>query len=530
MVDLEGLSSDELARLLADASEELARRQQVSAGSGRDVSSRALIPLLEEFQRRSLPLAPLERAAGATIHEMMKPDAWFSWDTYYDVVTAADPYLSDDDWRSVGSELFRSRAVKAIAAAAAAVTDELALIRFWAAQVVGSTGWMLRNVDMQVHVPADGIVEVVVSTRSPLQHMPRGFLLGAPAVLSQLPVLVGGQPAEHSLEVLAPHRARMTLYLKPNRSLAARLRRRARVTIDNVLGRSDPKAANTLLVQRNQELLQRVAEVEALQQRSAQLRSRLTQGERLETLGRMAGGVAHDFNNLLAILMCQVAVLRELGLGERAEGELAVIEQAMDRGTRLTGQLLAFARRQQLNPEPCDVGALVRDLSTLLQPLLGRQIRLEILVSDAPLIAFVDRSQIERVVLNLAINAREAMPETGTLVIHVRRERLKESPESGVALEPGPYVAIEVRDDGAGMDEATQSHIFEPFFTTKSESGGTGLGLATVHGIVRQHLGAITVDSSPTAGTTFVIYLPVTNQPARRDPTSRAQRAPVASD
>ena len=240
--------------------------------------------------------------------------------------------------------------------------------------------------------------------------------------------------------------------------------------------------------------------------------------QRLEAVGQLAGGVAHDFNNLLtAITSYTHLLLEDIPATDHRREDLLEIKKAADRATSLTRQLLAFSRKQVLDPKIIDVHAVVADLEKMLRRLIGEHIAL---VTDyVPSLPRVraDLGQLEQVIVNLAVNARDAMPNGGTLSIRTAELELKQGQSfaySDVEARPGRYVALAVSDTGIGMDRATQTRIFEPFFTTKGPGKGTGLGLATVYGIVKQSGGYIWVDSAPGAGTTFTIYLPAVSRPA----------------
>jgi PAS domain S-box-containing protein len=248
------------------------------------------------------------------------------------------------------------------------------------------------------------------------------------------------------------------------------------------------------------------------------LEERLLQTQKLESIGRLAGGVAHDFNNLLTAILGYAELLEvELPPGSRGRGWLDEVRRGSERARDLTRQLLAFARRQRIAPRPTDLNALAAGLRNLLSRLLGERIVLETRLPEriAPVLA--DPAQIEQVVMNLSLNARDAMPRGGTLTIATREVPESERPE-------GRFVELSVRDTGTGMSPDTLEHLFEPFFTTKDVGEGTGLGLATVYGIVRQSGGLIEVESEPGAGTVFRILLPradaAITEPARREARS----------
>jgi two-component system cell cycle sensor histidine kinase/response regulator CckA len=250
----------------------------------------------------------------------------------------------------------------------------------------------------------------------------------------------------------------------------------------------------------------------------------LRQATKMEAIGRLAGGVAHDFNNLLTVMMGYAAALRSALPASSPEWRaLEEIERAGQRGGALTRQLLAFSRKQVLEPEVLDLNAVVAGMEDFLRRLLGEGVELSLRLHGAPAWIRVDRGQIEQVVLNLAINAHEAMPKGGSIVVQTREAWVQAAERTRPDLAPGPYALLEVRDTGFGMDAETKAHIFEPFFTTKSLGKGTGLGLATVYGIVAQSGGAIAVESEPGRGSAFSVYLPSAEEP-------KAERKPAPAE
>jgi nitrogen-specific signal transduction histidine kinase len=226
---------------------------------------------------------------------------------------------------------------------------------------------------------------------------------------------------------------------------------------------------------------------------------------KLESIGRLAGGVAHDFNNLLTVILSSVALAKRSS-SNVAEG-LEMIHEAAERAAGLTRQLLAFARKQVVELTPIDLNQVVRRLEAMLRRLLGEDVALSCRLGDALWRVRSDATQLEQVLVNLAVNARESMPRGGPVTIETSNAVLDAAYASAHAgVTPGEYVAIAVTDAGTGIDEATLPHIFEPFFTTKLL--GTGLGLASSYGIVHQLGGHIWVQSAPGVGTTFKVYLP----------------------
>jgi len=252
-----------------------------------------------------------------------------------------------------------------------------------------------------------------------------------------------------------------------------------------------------------------LAEASERERRTA-LEAQLRQAQKLEAVGRLTGAVAHDFNNLLtAILGSADLVLMELPQDSPLREDLETIRDAGKRGAALTRQLLAFSRKQDLQPRELDLNDLLRNMETLLRRMSREDVRLLLsLVPDPPRVR-ADPGHLEQVIANLVVNARDAMPDGGTLVIETTAEVFDTDRAAGFAeAAPGRYVRLAVRDTGTGMDEATLAQIFEPFFTTKGEGKGTGLGLATCYGIVKQSGGFIHVRSAPGKGTAFEVFLP----------------------
>ncbi len=255
------------------------------------------------------------------------------------------------------------------------------------------------------------------------------------------------------------------------------------------------------------------------------LEERLRQAQKMEAVGQLAGGVAHDFNNLLTAIMGHAELLLEDdALVTRFRPDIEQIRKASQRAAALTQQLLAFSRRQLLQPKVLDLNALVSGMHKLLSRLIGENIELRA-VQDARLGPVeADPGQLEQVIMNLAVNARDAMPKGGTLTLTTANAELDTSFGNGVMdVIPGPYVKLAVTDTGVGMNAETQAHLFEPFFTTKEPGKGTGLGLATVYGIVKQSGGYIWVQSEVGRGTTFSVYLPR----ATSAPTTEGAQAPT---
>jgi len=241
-----------------------------------------------------------------------------------------------------------------------------------------------------------------------------------------------------------------------------------------------------------------------------QLEEQLRQAQKLESVGRLAGGIAHDFNNLLTVINgYSKVVLGEMKVDDPRRGPLQEIEKAGERAAGLTGQLLAFSRKQILQPGRLDLNVLVEGTRGMLERLMGEDVEVHFALHPGAVVVHADQHQFEQVIVNLAVNARDAMPSGGRVLIETALvERDESYAQSHLEVRPGRYAMIAVSDTGTGMDESTRQRIFEPFFTTKPAGQGTGLGLAMVQGIVAQSGGHISLYSEPGQGTVFKIYLP----------------------
>jgi CheY-like chemotaxis protein len=234
----------------------------------------------------------------------------------------------------------------------------------------------------------------------------------------------------------------------------------------------------------------------------------------MEAIGQLAGGVAHDFNNILTIILANAAMLIAQDLPSRALASAQQIKEASERAAGLTRQLLAFGRKRLSSPHPIDLNQLVGNLSKMLQRLLGEDIALKINTSSEPVVVEADAGMMEQILMNLSVNSRDAMPRGGQLTISVNACVVDDAHAAQyVDARPGRFVCLSHADTGCGIPPENLSRIFEPFFTTKELGKGTGLGLATVFGIVRQHGGWIEVASELDKGTTFHVFLPASTLP-----------------
>jgi PAS domain S-box-containing protein len=344
------------------------------------------------------------------------------------------------------------------------------------------------------------------------------FLHGNPALLALL-----GLRSEHALAQVDPD----ALYQGPGQRQRVydRLFTPGRSSIETSWTRPD---GSRLLVRISAEMPRDGAPVitgivEDVTERK-RLEERLRQAHKMQAVGQLAGGVAHDFNNLLTAILGYTEFLKEECAEMRqVQDDLEEVHKAAKSAAALTAQLLAFSRKQVLKTEVLSINCVIEGMGNLLSRVLGEDIALVTKLAPDAARVEADRVQLQQVLLNLAANARDAMPRGGRLVISTSSEVTVSSGPQGTALPPGHYAVITVSDNGCGMDRETQARIFEPFFTTKGQGQGTGLGLATVYGIVTQSGGEIICDTAHGAGTTFSIFLPATNKLGTVDVPAAAQ-------
>jgi two-component system cell cycle sensor histidine kinase/response regulator CckA len=250
-----------------------------------------------------------------------------------------------------------------------------------------------------------------------------------------------------------------------------------------------------------------------------ELERQLRQAQKMEAIGRLAGGVAHDFNNLLTVISSYTELLLEATMSaDPRHADLASIREAADAAASLTRQLLAFSRQQVIEPKNVDLCGAVTNSAKLLKRVIGEDIELALVGGADPLVVSIDPGQLEQVIMNLAVNSRDAMPSGGKLTIETHIVDVDEEyARAHRPAQPGRFAMLAVSDTGTGMDECTRERIFEPFFTTKEPGIGTGLGLATAYGIVTQSRGFIWVYSEPGIGTQFKIYLPLVDEPPTKN-------------
>jgi len=279
------------------------------------------------------------------------------------------------------------------------------------------------------------------------------------------------------------------------------------------------------LVKANAELMREIEEHKRTEETLEKVEEQLRQAQKMEAVGRLAGGIAHDFNNLLSVIISYTTMLAaDADPASAVAQDLHEIKKAGERAADLTRQLLAFSRQQVLAPAVLDLNEIIAKMDKLLRRVIGEDVELRTIPGPSLGKTKADPGQIEQVIMNLVVNARDAMPEGGKLIVETRNVDLDEAYAlRNLGVRPGPHVMLSVSDTGVGIDDATRTRIFEPFFTTKEQGKGTGLGLSTVFGIVKQSGGNISVESQPGRGTTFRLYFARTNEaPSEVTPYSAA--------
>jgi signal transduction histidine kinase len=334
-----------------------------------------------------------------------------------------------------------------------------------------------------------------------------------PSFVREHPALVAGTLAFIALQMLAIG------------ALVANVRRRRRAEGRLAAQARELAASNASFERANASLV-------AEQQERQRAEERLRHAQKMDAVGRLAGGVAHDFNNLLTVIRgYSDLVLADTAPDDPVHASVDEIRKASERAASLTHQLLAFSRKQVLQPRVLDLNAVVADTEKMLKRLIGEDIALATALADRLPAVLVDEGEWQQIIVNLAVNARDAMPAGGTLTVRTREVKLEGDDLRAMPQMPaGRYVLLEVSDNGVGMDPDVQARIFEPFFTTKERGKGVGLGLSTVYGIVKQSGGWIYVQSAPGAGTTFRIYLPPTTQAPQAAPPPPALPSAVAHE
>lgn len=367
-----------------------------------------------------------------------------------------------------------------------------------------------------VEQSADAIIAVDsrerISTWNPAAEVMFGFTAAEAVGRLAREVVIADDPAEQVEVTSAVFSERQTLRYEARRRRRDGAELVADISIAPLADPSGAPAGAVVTVRDVTAAHEAEAAIQHAAERETQLRTELEQARRLESVGQLAGGIAHDFNNLLAVILnLAVFVADALPPESEARADAEEIEQTARRAATLTRQLLIFSRRGVIQPEIFDPADVLAGLNNFLRRALGELVDLEVETDQDPWNVEMDRGQLEQVIVNLAVNARDAMPDGGRLIVGIRNTVVDDAfARTRVGLEPGRYVTLTVSDTGVGMPPEVKQRVFEPFFTTKPAGQGTGLGLATVYGIVTDAGGRVTVYSEEGQGTAVHVYLPAT--------------------
>ncbi|MCP5058958.1 MAG: response regulator [bacterium] len=479
---------------------------------GRDASTRSLPMLLAGYRDRGFDLELLLDGLPYSAAVLGEGKLWIPWDHFSEVMERLENVGGREVLREIVDSMAfdtRNHGVRRSLSLAVSPSQLFNLLVRW----MGPSQYPIHTAEMERL--DDGRLRVVL-TLPPHVRASEAFFRSTRTVFESSPQLLGLAPATVSAEI-GSHRSVYWITLPPSGTIASRLKRVLEVfsgansAIDELaeqqreLRRNHDALADSVVTLRERERLLE-AEIEERRRAEQALRdseAQLLRSQRLEAMGRLAGGIAHDFNNLLTTVLGYTGVLEDAKLS-RAELDdgLFEIRRAAERATRLTAQLLAFSRRQVMMPQHLDLNAIVNEMESMLGRVLGDDVELRAeLEPDLPGLR-ADPSQLEQVLLNLAVNARDAMPRGGCLTL-----RTSSSGEGD-----SRRVWLRVEDTGQGIEEEVRRQIFEPFFTTKEVGQGTGLGLSTVYGIVHQTGGRIEVESVVGEGSTFVIDFPAAEE------------------
>jgi signal transduction histidine kinase len=487
----------------------------------------SFLPTLEE---RGVDVESAVAAADLTLPEVVAGRGYLSWATYTKLADELYRGLPDDEaWVAIGAGALDSPALRVFALVASMFTNEVEAYGWWQ-RGFGPGSSFVPHLELDILQTGQRELEMVV--RAPAgSAIPAVFRLAMKGAATRLPTLLRRPAAEVTMDH-EPRRVRYRLRFAKGASLGHQALASVRSAMAR-LATDEVRRAHEALYEQNRILMDRMQQLADVEEQRAQLTTRLQGAERMEAIGRLAGGIAHDFNNVLTVIGGHAALLVEHP-DEESHDHGEQIRDAVDQGARLVAQLLSFSRQRPEGREVLDVASLIDTMQPMLRSLVGDLHRLEMVLPEEPATVRFSRSHLEQVMMNLLANARDAVEGSGHIGVTVRRRHWTR--EHALRLpdaKPGDMVEIEVTDDGRGMTEETRQRCFEPFFTTKSDQhGGTGLGLATVYGLVRQADGFTEVDSRLGSGTTVRVSLPHCASPglSTSRPTTPTSHRPAASN
>jgi signal transduction histidine kinase/ActR/RegA family two-component response regulator len=465
-----------------------------------EIATRQLLAVAKELEAEGCSWTDFLDAENIDPIDIDDPFARIDWDHYVRAIEAASRHWDPKRLEDIAARSLHLEATSALRDSVALQCDNLDQMM---GLLFGPDG-MFHNILLSVQYKLERVgrrewhLDMIMKPGYALSEAHCHFGIG---VLRELPSHLYENRAEVSLE-LHEDRAHYRLRV-PGWSPWAFFRRRFERSLPN-------RGLADRLHDAFAQLAIRQLQLQAEAERRAQVEAELAHVERLEALGRLTGGVAHDFNNLLTVIQGQLELISLDATDPKVLERVGVAAQAADKGARLTRQLLAFGRRAALRPESTNANAVIEDMAPMLTSTLGETVDVRSMPATDLANTMVDRGQLETALLNLAINARDAMPDGGTLILETQSVDVdeKDAAQHGSDLNPGPYVVVAVSDTGQGMSPDVLEHAFEPFFSTKEASAGTGLGLSMVWGFLQQSGGTARIRSKVGGGTTVQLYFP----------------------
>jgi len=476
-----------------------------------EVSCRICAPLVDELKERGLPLAEAVRGLEIPPETLAKPSNRITWDEFNAVLVNGARILGGEEALEETAVRYYERGGGGILAAVAARVTSARPLFHMGAKWYGPS--LFSNTKATCEDLPDGRIRQTIEVQ-PGYEATELFFKSMRGALRAAPILLGQPQAAVEMDVEGRH-AVFVITPPPALSLWERVRRSLSWHKTLELGEEELEAQRdelrrgSDLARRTRDLLSvQTARLEREQKERAQAEQLLLQAQKLETIGRLTGGIAHDFNNVLTTILGYVDVaLDRVRPGEALHAELDEIRVMGERGSALVQQLLSVGRPQPVVPRRVLLNEVVLSLESLLRRVLPAAVQVAVLPASEPLEVVADPGQLEQVVLNLAINARDAMPNGGRLEIEMQRSAGDDRGTPG--RRHTGYARLEVRDTGHGMDDETAARAFEPFYTTKAPGKGSGLGLASVNSIVSAAAGSVQIASECGKGTTVIVYLPI---------------------
>ncbi|MHB8513480.1 MAG: sensor histidine kinase [Actinomycetota bacterium] len=472
----------------------------------REVSNRAVLPLIEAAREREVSQTELLEGSGYSIEEISNPRERISWNGFRRILSNLGRSLSDEDFIELGDAALKSKFLRA-ALLPAYLFHTIPEMYLWVFGPNGSASQLFVCHDGMMQQLRPGHLRFKTYMRSGYEPSRENYLM-VQGTLRGLSKALGAGPANVSMEWI--ENGAVFDIIVPKKGGALRWMTRAfQMVLHPGLSTMELKRANAELLEQYTEL-QREIEARARAERErASLSARLMNAERMESLGKLAGGVAHDFNNLLAVIKYFNSMIAKdptnIDLVKQGSEK---IQAAAENCSSLTRQLLIFGRRELANPRPVDVNEIVTSLVPMLRRTIGSKVEIKTQLEEGLPAIFADPGAIEQLILNLAFNARDAIEEHGAITLETKLVDFSEG-ASGSHLAPARYVQLNVSDSGAGMTDDVKQHALDPFFTTKKRGEGTGLGLSTVPGLATQAGGGIDIESAPGDGTQVIVHIPV---------------------